>query len=232
MERGLARLAAAASGASARDGAGIVLYEDAARRRVTALAGALRALRTLSDVALQFKGAAPPGRRGQSVLAAVGVECAEQGLVLTQWLLTAEPSCIPDVVCASLLSRCLVLPGLSAAVETTLLGDEHEDLQEARHVMCCCRRRGPGERQRSAGGSGDAGPPLSQNCGTAGAPGASHGLGRGTEQWPRRAPPRARPAAMQATSFVPDRGPAGTYTDEKIMQGVCATFNCVLKVPS
>lgn len=57
MERALARLAAAASGASARDGAGIVLYEDAARRRVTALAGALRALRTLSDVAEEVKGA-------------------------------------------------------------------------------------------------------------------------------------------------------------------------------
>lgn len=56
MERALARLAAAASGASARDGAGIVLYEDAARRRVTVLAGALRALRTLSDVAQEFKG--------------------------------------------------------------------------------------------------------------------------------------------------------------------------------
>ena len=57
MERGLARLAAAAAGASARDGAGIVLYEDAARRRVTALASALRAMRTLSDVAQDFQSA-------------------------------------------------------------------------------------------------------------------------------------------------------------------------------
>lgn len=89
MERGLARLAAAASGASARDGAGIVLYEDAARRRVTALAGALRALRTLSDVAQQFEGAAPLVGREQSIVAAVGVESAERGMVLIRCVLTA-----------------------------------------------------------------------------------------------------------------------------------------------
>lgn len=57
MERGVARLVAAAGGASARDGQGVVLYEDAARRRVTELAGALSALRTLADVAAGFTGA-------------------------------------------------------------------------------------------------------------------------------------------------------------------------------
>ncbi len=98
MERGLARLAAAASGASARDGAGIVLYEDAARRRVTALAGALRALRTLSDVAQHFKGAAPYGRREQSIVAAVDLESAERGLVLIRCVLTAEPSRISSAL--------------------------------------------------------------------------------------------------------------------------------------
>ncbi len=56
MERGLARLAAAAAGTSAREGAGVVLYEDAARRRVAALASALAALRTLADVAADFAG--------------------------------------------------------------------------------------------------------------------------------------------------------------------------------
>lgn len=56
MERGVARLAAAAAGTSARDGAGVVLYEDAARRRVNELASALAALRTLADVAADFAG--------------------------------------------------------------------------------------------------------------------------------------------------------------------------------
>ena len=57
MERGVARLVAAAGGASARDGQGVVLYEDAARRRVTELASALAALRTLADIAAGFTGA-------------------------------------------------------------------------------------------------------------------------------------------------------------------------------
>lgn len=56
MERGVARLAAAAAGTSARDGQGVVLYEDAAKRRVNELAGALAALRTLADVAAGFAG--------------------------------------------------------------------------------------------------------------------------------------------------------------------------------
>lgn len=56
MERGLARLATAAAGTAARDGAGVVLYEDAARRRVAALASALASLRTLADVAAGFAG--------------------------------------------------------------------------------------------------------------------------------------------------------------------------------
>lgn len=56
MERGVARLAAAAAGTSARDGSGVVLYEDAAKRRVNELAGALAALRTIADVAAGFAG--------------------------------------------------------------------------------------------------------------------------------------------------------------------------------
>jgi DNA mismatch repair protein MSH6 len=58
LERGLARLGAAGAGAgAARDGPTVVLYEDAARRRVRAFCAALRGLERVAQAAAAFAGA-------------------------------------------------------------------------------------------------------------------------------------------------------------------------------
>jgi len=70
LERSLARLSAAAAAAAAavggggigRDAAGVVLYEDAAKRRVLALAGALRGLRLALDALAEIRSLPGPER--------------------------------------------------------------------------------------------------------------------------------------------------------------------------
>ena len=77
LERALARLSAAASpvgGGTGRDAAGVVLYEDAARRRVVALASALRGLRCVLDALAAVGGLADGGAGG--VLADLGANPA------------------------------------------------------------------------------------------------------------------------------------------------------------
>jgi hypothetical protein len=63
LERSLSRLhALGVGGGTGRDAANVVLYEDAAKRRVGQLVAAMRGLRTLQDAVDQLAGDSPVWR--------------------------------------------------------------------------------------------------------------------------------------------------------------------------
>ena len=116
LERALARLAAAASpvgGGTGRDAAGVVLYEDAAKRRVVALAFALRGLRCVLDALAAARGLTGEAGQGGGVLA----NLTSSPALVAAWDALASLEAAADWPAAAVAGRVAPAAGVDAALD-------------------------------------------------------------------------------------------------------------------